>query len=108
MKWNFCPYCGHRTYQHTTEGCTHVTQTHHIAAITNNNITIKHPLAEREEDRLFDCKVLAQITKIASEDSIQPGTYACIDEGHTGETGYWTFRPVSEANQICNCTSLHE
>ena len=21
--WNFCPYCGHRIFQHNGEGCTH-------------------------------------------------------------------------------------
>jgi hypothetical protein len=21
--WNFCPWCGHRLYQHNGEGCTH-------------------------------------------------------------------------------------
>jgi hypothetical protein len=23
MKWNFCPWCGHRIYQHSISGCTH-------------------------------------------------------------------------------------
>jgi hypothetical protein len=23
MSWNFCPWCGHRTYQHNDEGCLH-------------------------------------------------------------------------------------
>jgi hypothetical protein len=22
--WNFCPFCGHRLYQHGSEGCEHV------------------------------------------------------------------------------------
>jgi hypothetical protein len=24
MAWNFCPWCGHRVYQHNIKGCTHV------------------------------------------------------------------------------------
>ena len=24
MTWNFCPFCGHRLYQHGSEGCEHV------------------------------------------------------------------------------------
>jgi hypothetical protein len=26
MTWNFCPWCGHRLYQHDGEGCTHTDQ----------------------------------------------------------------------------------
>jgi hypothetical protein len=24
MSWNFCPWCGHRLYQHNDGGCLHV------------------------------------------------------------------------------------
>lgn len=24
MRWNFCPWCAHRIYQHNAEGCLHV------------------------------------------------------------------------------------
>ena len=27
MRWNFCPICGHRVYQHGSRGCT-VLETH--------------------------------------------------------------------------------
>ena len=26
MSWNFCPWCGHRVYQHGDKGCQHITQ----------------------------------------------------------------------------------
>ena len=74
MQVNFCPECGHRVYQHDAKGCVHKTQVHHLVRIEPDGFTVKHPLAEREQDKLFDCTVLAELTGLTGFP--HPGDYA--------------------------------
>lgn len=102
MTWNFCPSCGHRIYQHDTYGCTHETQQHHIIRITDDGWTLKHPLAEREQDKLFDCKIHQEIQSYASYyDDV--GDYAIIENSNGG----WSFEPVDKATEKCDCSSTN-
>jgi Family of unknown function (DUF6085) len=110
MPWNYCPNCGHRTDQHNnpapgrTGGCTHQTQTHHIIRVTDReqrNWTLKHPLQERENDKLFDCKTHADLQHTTLP---QPGDWAIIENPADG----WTYEPPNQAHQPCNCDiTLH-
>lgn len=34
MSWNFCPWCGHRVYQHCSTGCLHVEHPYRACADT--------------------------------------------------------------------------
>jgi hypothetical protein len=80
MNWNYCPNCGHRIYQHNDgDGCIHETQIHHIIRVHEAaGFTIKHPLAEREQDKLMDCPVHQQILGSAPPSWIKPGDYALV------------------------------
>lgn len=98
MQWNFCPFCGHRTYQHDGTRCTHTTQVHHIVRVTSEGWTLKHPLAEREKDALFDCKIHADLQTVTGWP--QPGDYAIMVHKNNG----WAFEPASKATEPCDCT----
>lgn len=98
MADSFCPGCGHRTYQHTADGCTKVEQIHHIASVTADGVTIKHPIAEREEDRLFECTVLNEVMSVSYR--VNEGCYAIIHNRNGG----WSFEPQDKASEPCGCT----
>lgn len=96
--WNFCPICGHRIYQHDSGGCSHVETTGHIARIDlRDGFILKHPAAERENDRLFDCPIHTQLTNMSGLP--QPGDYAII----FNDCGGWSFEPPEKARTPCSC-----
>lgn len=105
MDWNYCPTCSHRIYQHHGEGCAHLTQVHHIASFKGGTITIKHPLAERERDKLFDCTVLAEVQSALAFRAFggAKDDLAVI----ANENGGWSFEPVDKATQLCDCPVIH-
>jgi hypothetical protein len=104
MNWNYCPNCGHRIYQHNDgDGCIHETQIHHIIRVHEAaGFTIKHPLAEREQDKLMDCPVHQQILGSAPPSWIKPGDYALVYASDG-----WAFESVDKATQMCDCHVTH-
>lgn len=114
MDWNYCPACGHRIYQHTGPasyakkwdgGCTHVETTGHVVKATENNRwTLKHPVAERDSDNLFDCKVnkslIAGMTVNGGRIWLPLGEHAIVEN----PDGSWSFEPADKARTKCGCT----
>lgn len=110
MKWNYCPECGHRVYQHGPGGCQHteVNEDGHVVRIANKdgqpNWTLKHPAVERENNNLFDCPIAAQLS--GSEGPVWfpvPGDYR-IEEN---ENGGWSFEQPAIVRVPCDCTVTH-
>jgi hypothetical protein len=99
MIWNFCPGCGHRIYQHGSDGCQHVDQIYHVASLVGDSTTVKHPAREREDDKLFECGVLAAIC--ALPDRPKPVGHYCVTQNGDGA---WVFSPERQAYRQCTCT----
>jgi hypothetical protein len=108
MDWNFCPVCGHRIYQHQGPatftgkwdgGCTHVETTGHVLKVTKTGWTIKHPVSERDSDKLFECTVHQEISDTLTADRLKPGEYAVVDS----EAGLG-FADANQARTQCDCT----
>lgn len=100
MKWNYCPFCGHRVYHHGGDGCGHREQVHHIALLSGDSTTVKHPAREREDDKLFGCGVLMQISGHRADRPKPVGEYAVIENG----SGGWAFEPPDRAYEQCDCS----
>ncbi len=100
MAWNFCPYCSHRVFQHTATGCRHVDTTRHIVRISDDGSwTLKHPMAEREADRLFDCIIHNDLNR-PDMGMPSPGEWAIVENANGG----WSFEPASKGRTLCDCT----
>ena len=100
MRWNFCPNCGHRVYHHNERGCEHVETTAHVVKVDETGWTLKHPVAEREADKLFDCKIHGELTDL--DEYLfpeQPGEYSIIENGNGG----WSFEPAEKGRTQCEC-----
>lgn len=103
--WSFCPVCGHRIYQHSNEsGCTRVETTGHVLKVTKTQWTLKHPVAERESDKLFQCPFQHEISCWDTTRFPQPGEYALVEN----DGGGWSFEPASHAREVCECNVLYE
>jgi hypothetical protein len=102
LGWNFCPYCGHRRYQHGRKGCEHVETVGHVVKIKpDGSFTLKHPLSERENDRLFDCKIH---NDLQTPDLGLPkdGEWSIIENSEGG----WGFEPPDKAREQCACKKV--
>jgi hypothetical protein len=100
MVWNFCPFCGHRIYQHGLHGCEHVDVNEHEHVVRlkdDGTFTLKHPIEERLNNSLFDCAVYAALYNMANLPG--PGEYAVRE---TDECS-WVFE-APEAPGECDCT----
>lgn len=102
MIWNYCPACSHRVYQHNAKGCEHETQVHHIVRATETGFTLKHPLAERERDQLFDCRIYQDLGD-KPPSWVKPGDYAIVENSNGG----WSVEPLSKATKQCDCEVKH-
>jgi len=100
MSNNYCPNCGHRSYQHARGKCQHIEMVGHIIKITEDDWKLKHPLAERENDKLFDCPIHDSI-------SVPAGTFVTWPEPSEYfiemDRGVWVFGPPGAARQQCPC-----
>jgi Family of unknown function (DUF6085) len=96
MGVNFCSHCGHRGYQHGEKGCKNVETTGHIVKVDAKGFTLKHPVAERIDDKLFDCQIHNDLVALPVAD----GVYAIVENG----SGGWSFEPEARAQTQCECT----
>lgn len=95
--WNYCPICGHRIYQHSNKGCRHIETTGHIVRVGDDGFILKHPVIERENDRLFDCPLHTQLMNMSSLP--KPGEYAII----FNDRGGFSFEAPDKARTPCDC-----
>lgn len=97
---NYCPNCGHRMFQHGRKGCQHVETVGHIVRVTSAGWTLKHPVSERENDKLFDCIVNVRLSAIMARGGPVLGEYAIVEK----DDGSWSFKsPPEQARQQCDC-----
>jgi len=103
MNNNYCSNCGHRTYQHARGRCQHVETVGHIVRITEDDWTLKHPLAERDNDKLFNCSIHDSISVPAGTLATwpEPGEYSI-----EMDRGVWVFGPPEAAHQQCDCEDV--
>jgi hypothetical protein len=109
MNWEFCPLCGHRIYQHSGPdhftgkwqgGCTHVETTGHVVKFNRDaTFTLKHPMAERESDKLFECTVHQRISQIGLTEVFTLGEFAVVET----DDGTLSFVDSDKARTMCDC-----